>query len=121
MHLFIKSVAKLLFSCCIVFHYYSGNEKDLLQEHHRRVSYNEEINFEQQVQEFLKEQEDDEDHNQHQWQHFDNGQLLMLQSNDDIHHNVDDNDNLDHDMVNNDNELTRNDDDLLLEMENCIN
>ena len=103
-----------------VFYYYSGNEKDLLKEHHRQVSYNEEINFKQQVQEFLKEQEDDEDHNQHQWQ-FDNGQLSMLQSNDGIDHDVDDNDNLDHDMVNNDNELTRNDDDLLLEMENCIN
>ena len=45
----------------------------------------------------------------------------MLQNNDDIDRDVDNNDNLDHDMVNNDNELTRNDDDLLLEMENCIN
>ena len=81
-------------------------------------SYNEEMNFEQQVQEFLKEQEDDKDHNQHQWQQFDDGQLSILQNNDDIDHDVDDNDNLDHDMVNDNNELTRNDDDFLLEMEN---
>ena len=101
---------------------YSDNEKDLLQEHHRRVSYNEEINFEQQVQEFLKEQEDDNDDHRHQWQQqFDDGQLTMLQHNDNTDHDVDHNDALDHDMVNDDNELTRNDDDLLLEMENCIN
>ena len=90
-------------------------------EDHRRPSYNEEINFEQQVQEFLKEQHEDEnDHYQHQ-QQFDDGQLTMLPSNDDVDQDIDHNDNFDHDVIDNDNELTRNDDDLLLEMENCIN
>ena len=74
--------------------------------------------WKQQVLEFLKEQEDVKDHNQHQWQQFDDGQLSILQNNDDIDHDVDDNDNLDHDIINDNNELTRNDDDFLLEMEN---
>ena len=84
------------------------------------MSYNDEMNFEQQVQEFLKEHEDDHDHyQQHQQQQFDDGQLTTIQNNEDVDgHNED----LDHDMINDDdNELTRNDDDLLLEMENCIN
>ena len=45
----------------------------------------------------------------------------MLQSNDDINQDIDHNDNFDHDVIDNDNELTRNDGNLLLEMENCIN
>ena len=102
---------------------YSDNEKDLLLEYTRRPSCNEEINFEQQVQEFLKEHEDDDDHYHHQQQHGDDRRLTAQQSIDDVDHDDDfDHDNFDHDMVDNDdNELTRNDDDLLLEMENCIN
>ena len=99
---------------------YSDSEKGSLLEHSRRASYNDEMNFEQQVEEFLKEHEDVNDHyQQHQQQQFDDEQLTTLQSNDNVDHN---DDNFDHDMINDDdNELTRNDDDLLLEMESCIN
>ena len=47
----------------------------------------------------------------------------MLQSNNDIDQHIDHNDNFDHDhdVVDDDYELTRNNDNLLLEMENCIN
>ena len=100
---------------------FSDNERDLLLEDNRRASYSDEMNFEQQVQEFLKEHEEDNDHYQYhqQQQQLDEVQLTYLQSNDDVDRNDGD---FDHDMVNDDdNELTRNDDDLLLEMENCIN
>ena len=95
----------------------SDIEKHSLSEQDRRTSFNEEINFELQVQEFLKEHEDDNEcyqHN-HQQPQFDDEQPMIQQSGDNI-------DDLDHGMISNDDhELTRNDDDLLLEMENCIN
>ena len=72
------------------------------------------------MQKFLKKQHEDEsDHYQCQ-QQFDDGQLTMLPSNDDIDQDIDHNDNYDHDIID-DNELTRNNGDFLLEIENCIN
>ena len=52
--------------------------------------------------------------------YHDDGQLTMLQHNDNNDHDVDHNDALDHNMVKDDNELTRNDNDFILEMENRI-
>jgi len=68
------------------------------------------------VEQFLREREDDDDCQQRQ---FDDNEL-MSQSNDGVDQDVDH--NVDQGMINDDgSELTRNDDDLLLEMENCIN
>ena len=107
-----------MLSCLVIYygHFYSDNEKQLLSEHNRRISFNEEINFEQQVQEFLKEHKDDDEcYQHHQRQQFDGEQPMIQQSEENI-------DDLDHNMIGkDDHELTRNDDDLLLEMENCIN
>lgn len=87
----------------------SETEKDLLVGQPRRVS----DDFEQQMEQFLREQEDDDD------QQLDDGELL---SNDDVDQAVDHKDDFEHGRINDDdNVLTRNDDDLLLEMENCIN